>query len=124
MESMVSTFWFFFGSILHDGLGNFMLCALDGQNAGQLLARPPFGKEGNRLKAGLGFGGAAHKGGIVVQAVIVHQIAEREAVAEQNGFITCCIHGSLIVSVSGQPAFHIRIRIGCVSILVIGVKLL
>lgn len=54
-----------------------MLYALNGQNAGQIQFVHLFGKERNGFKAGFGFGGAAHKGGIVAQTVIVHQIAER-----------------------------------------------
>ena len=101
-----------------------MLCALNGQNAGQFQFIHLLGKERNGLKAGFRFGGAAHKSGIVAQTVIVHQIAERETVAEQNGLIGRSIHGSLIFAVQRRELFNIGSGVGSVGVLIVGVQLL
>ena len=62
-----------------------MILALNGQHAGQLQLIHLLCKERNGFKAGFALGGAARKGGVVAQTVVIHQIAEGETVAEQNG---------------------------------------
>ena len=98
-----------------------MLCALDGQHAGKSQLVHLLGKERNGFKAGLGFGRAARKGGKVAQAVIIHQIAERETVAEQNGLMGRTVHSRLIVCVKGGQLVPIRRGVGDIGVLVVRV---
>ena len=64
-------------------------------------------KERNGFKAGLALGGAARKGGVVAQTVIIHQIAEGEAVAEQDSLARCAVHGGLIRAIQRGKLFNI-----------------
>ena len=62
------------------------------------------GQEGHRLKAGLRLGRAAGESRVVVQAVVLHQVAEGEPVAEQQGVHRRSVHRRLVFPVQrGQP---------------------
>ena len=54
-------------------------------------------EEGDGLKARLGLRRATHKGRIVLDAVVIHQIAEGEAIAEEQGLIARGIDRLLIL---------------------------
>ena len=60
------------GGALHNGFRELVVLALNGQHAGKSQLVHLFCKEGHHLKAGFALGGAARKGGVVAQTVIVH----------------------------------------------------
>ena len=100
-----------------------MVCAFQGQHRGKTelinLAR----KECDGLKAGFALGRASDKGGIVIKSVIVHKIAEREAVSEKDGLDRRCISRYLITSIKSIQFFNVGRRIGSISIGVFCIKL-
>ena len=61
-----------------------MIRPFDGQDGGKRKLVDLPGKEGDGFKVGLGFRRAADECRVVSQAVIIRQIAEREAVSEKK----------------------------------------
>ena len=101
-----------------------VLCALDGQHAGKSQLVHLLCKERNGFKAGLALGGATRKGSIVAQTIVIYQIAEWEAVAEQDSLARRAVHGGLVRAIQRGKLFDIGGGVGGVGILVIGIKLL
>ena len=101
-----------------------MVLALNGQHAGKSQLVHLLCKERNGFKAGLGFGGAARKGSVVAQAVVIHQIAEWKAVAEQDSLARRAVHGGLVRAIQRGELFDVSCSVGGVDALVVGIKLL
>ena len=91
---------------------------------GRLSASTIFRKERHGFKAGFALSRAARKGGIVAQAVIIHQIAERETVPEQNGLALAGVHGGLIRGIQRCKLFGVSGQIGRIGVLVLLIQIL
>ena len=124
MESMVSTFWFFPAVLWTMVSASLWFLPSMVSTQGSLQLVHLLCEEGYCFKAGFALGGAARKGGVVAQTVVIHQIAEGETVAEQNGLARRAVHGRLVRAIQRGKLFDIGGGVGGVGILVIGIKLL
>ena len=67
---------------LYDRLRQSFIGTIDHQYTGKLQLIHLFRKEHDGLKAGFGLRGTAGKSGVIVQAVVIRQIAEGETIAK------------------------------------------
>ena len=112
MESMVSTFWFFPAVLWTMVSASLWFLPSMAQHAGKSQLVHLLCKERNSFKAGLALGGAARKGSIVAQTVVIHQIAEGETVAEQNGLARRAVHGRLVRAIQRGELFDVSRSVG------------
>ena len=99
----------------HDGLGDAVVVALDGQHGGKAQRVHLARQEHDGLKAGLAFGRAAGECGKVAQIVVVHQIAEGEAVAEQHGVELRSLADGGVLGVQRGQFFDVGVGVGGVA---------
>ena len=93
-----------------------MIGSLNRHNTGKRKLIGLLRKEGDGLEARLRLRRAAHKGRIVIQAVVVGQIPERETVTEKKGLHLGLICRILIFLIQSCQFFIVGFGIGRVGI--------
>ena len=83
--------------VLDDGRRNLLIRSLNRHDVLKAELIHLLCEEGDGLKARLGLRRATHKGRIVLDAIVIHQIAEGEAIAEEQGLIARGIDRLLIL---------------------------